>query len=84
MEVKGIFDRLLAQNVDEWEGDFRRWLNGTENLWIVKDMEFFKEADVIADDPEKYKLYEIYREYLIYFTENSRRHLAEKIRGCEV
>ena len=84
MEVKGIFDRLLAQNMDEWEGDFRRWLNGTENLWIVKDMEFFKEADVIADDPEKYKLYEIYREYLIYFTENSRRHLAEKIRGCEV
>ena len=84
MEVMDIFDRLLAQDVDEWVGDFRKWLNGTENLWIVKDMDFFKEADVTADAPEKYKLYEIYREYLICFTENSRRHLAEKIQGCDV
>ena len=84
MEVKDIFDRLLAQNVDEWVSDLRNWLNGTENLWIVSEMNFFREADETAEDPKKHKLYEIYQEYLMYFTENSRKQLAERIRGCGV
>lgn len=84
MEVKDIFDRLLAQNVDEWVSDLRNWLNGTENLWIVRNINFFREEDETAEDPKRHKLYEICQEYLMYFIVNSRKQLAERIRGCGV
>lgn len=81
-EIKDIFNRLLDQDIAEWERDFRQWIGREENLWIMKDMDFFKDPETTADDPEKSSLYEAYRDYMIRFTENSRRHFVENVQGC--
>lgn len=80
MEIKEIFERLLAQETGEWAEDFRRWVSG--ELWIMAQMSCYKK---IADfqTEEGRPVYEAYRQYQTEFKEKWREQWVERLRQCE-
>lgn len=78
-EIRELFDILLAEDVMEWGEDLRKWIDMSGALRHAGSMQVMSDVTLLAEDPDKEVLYQIYRSYVKQYKEEMMKGFSEKI-----